>query len=275
MIFKDLAEAVKQPEGVTSLNLNNQYFEKFPTDIFRLPDLTSLSLNNTGIQELPAEMASFKKLRELHLRMNPIRSFQKSAEYLMSCPALKRIYLDICFIDKEEQKALKELGRTREIELSLQEQNRNCGLSQGIIQQIERLGGSLEMHSEATKTRSIMTRKESYPLKETYRQVHEDVKWPTGSFKGAIDGFDIWMVQFGTPYIFDNPAYKCSQQTYFHLGVADGGNYILLLAADELTGTWGFQSNPDIFILDHEDFNEMRPTRSHKLNDFLKSLKPE
>ena len=74
-VFKDLEEALENPELVFHLKLNKKKLTEFPESIFLFKNLISLDLSKNKISHIPAEISSFKKLKDLKLNKNKFVQF--------------------------------------------------------------------------------------------------------------------------------------------------------------------------------------------------------
>ncbi|MBX7218818.1 MAG: TonB family protein [Blastocatellia bacterium] len=66
-IFVTLEDAVKEPEAVGYLRLNDPRLQTFPPEIFSFPNLQSLAINQSRIALLPPEIGKLQKLTGLQI----------------------------------------------------------------------------------------------------------------------------------------------------------------------------------------------------------------
>lgn len=88
--FKDLAEALKQADVATSLDLSRKGLTSVPKDILKLKKLKTLSLTNNQITEIPEWMTELTELENLFLNSNQLSVFPKS---VLKMTQLKKLEL--------------------------------------------------------------------------------------------------------------------------------------------------------------------------------------
>lgn len=89
--YTNLADALKTPEQVYRLNLSNQNFERFPSEIAKFRNLQYLSLRNDHLKAVPSEIASLQNLRVLDLGGNDFKLLPANFTKLRN---LEELYLD-------------------------------------------------------------------------------------------------------------------------------------------------------------------------------------
>lgn len=89
--YTNLNEALKNPDKVVRLNLENQSNTAFFKELYRFKNLEYLNLRNTEISFLPEEINTLKKLKVLDLGDNDLSVLPKSFSELRD---LTELYLD-------------------------------------------------------------------------------------------------------------------------------------------------------------------------------------
>jgi Leucine-rich repeat (LRR) protein len=89
--YTKLEEALKEPDKVFRLNLNNQSFTEFPKGLSKFSNLEYLSLRNDHLTSLSPEIGSLKKLKVLDLGGNDFSVLPKDFTKLQN---LEELYLD-------------------------------------------------------------------------------------------------------------------------------------------------------------------------------------
>lgn len=88
--YRDLGDALKEPEVVYKLALRHQELSKFPKKILKLKELRVLLLDSNEISEIPEEIGELKKLQRLDLSSNKLAAIP---EALAGLPELRALYL--------------------------------------------------------------------------------------------------------------------------------------------------------------------------------------
>jgi Leucine-rich repeat (LRR) protein len=78
LVFKDLKEALKNPELVYVLELKRLKGDDFPMEVFQFKNLESLNLSKNSFRSIPYEIGQLKKLRYLNLSKNNIKKLPES-----------------------------------------------------------------------------------------------------------------------------------------------------------------------------------------------------
>jgi Leucine-rich repeat (LRR) protein len=89
--YVSIDEALKEPEKVIRLNLNNQLLAEFPKGLSKFKNLEYLSLRNDHLTSLSPEIGSLKKLKVLDLGGNDFSVLPKGFTKLQN---LEELYLD-------------------------------------------------------------------------------------------------------------------------------------------------------------------------------------
>ena len=76
--FKDLKEALKNPDIVYVLELKRIQGDDFPVEVFQFKNLESLNLSKNSFRSIPYEIGQLKKLRYLNLAKNNIKKLPES-----------------------------------------------------------------------------------------------------------------------------------------------------------------------------------------------------
>ena len=88
--YTSLKEALKNPEQVKVLSLENQNIERFPIEILKLKNLTHLGLAQNKLSSFPREIRQLKNLTWLNLRENKFTTLPKE---VLQLNKLKTLYL--------------------------------------------------------------------------------------------------------------------------------------------------------------------------------------
>ncbi len=115
-VYRSLSVALREPERVRSLDLSDQHFGLFPTEILKLINLEELRLRNDDLTALPEEIGTLSKLRILDLSGNPIRLLP---EHFKDLSDLDELYLseDASLELEQDMKTLARLPRLRVLHL--------------------------------------------------------------------------------------------------------------------------------------------------------------
>ena len=70
--YTDLSQALKEPDKVQILDLEDQGLTEIPVEIFQLTNLTKLRLGYNQIEVIPPELCQLTNLTRLGLRNNQI-----------------------------------------------------------------------------------------------------------------------------------------------------------------------------------------------------------
>lgn len=87
--FKNLEEALKNAEIVTSLDLSRQNLTEVPAGIAKLKNLKTLGLTNNNLSTLPDWVVELKSLENLYLSNNQFTVFPKQVLQLASLKKLE------------------------------------------------------------------------------------------------------------------------------------------------------------------------------------------
>jgi leucine-rich repeat protein SHOC2 len=226
--------------------------ETIPKEIGDCESMRTLYLNDQKIASLPRELGALTKLSWLHIKNNPLRALP---EELLECPKLSEIDLSGCTFPAESMDVVEKLAKKCRLERPRLEEKRAAPpktaskkrLAPAVLEQIARLGGRVASASEIPKTMFEKTKGGDWPIPEAIRQFERDVKWPKGvTFRGE----EVWLVDFGGGANLDE--YECTYyHPYYGIGLADGGNYYLLVDLGDET-----PEDPAVYKLDHESFAE-------------------
>ncbi len=88
-VFRSLTEAVKTPLEVKNLELKNESFELFPSEILQLKNLTRLTITNCGLKEIPEEFCALTNLNELDVSENNLTKLPQEIGNLTFLRTLK------------------------------------------------------------------------------------------------------------------------------------------------------------------------------------------
>ncbi|RMG75102.1 MAG: leucine-rich repeat domain-containing protein [Bacteroidetes bacterium] len=88
--FYSIDEAMRQPEQVYKLSLEDRKLKRFPREITRFPNLQVLNLSNNKLKDLPPYIAELPNLQILILHHNKLRSLPEEMKQLKH---LEQLYL--------------------------------------------------------------------------------------------------------------------------------------------------------------------------------------
>lgn len=83
-------EAMRNPEQVYLLSLEDQGLKRFPVDLTRFPNLQVLNLSHNKIKEIPPQIAELPNLQVLILHHNKLRTLP---EEMKSLSHLEQLFL--------------------------------------------------------------------------------------------------------------------------------------------------------------------------------------
>jgi Leucine-rich repeat (LRR) protein len=89
-VFKNLKEALENPDEVTHLKLVRKRFREFPIEILKLKNLTHLDLSKNKIDSIPSSIKTLLSLEELKLKSN---NFTQFPDALCQLSSLKKLSL--------------------------------------------------------------------------------------------------------------------------------------------------------------------------------------
>ena len=89
--YKNLEEALKEPEKVFKLNLSNQDLKVLPSDWAKFKNLEELNLSGDHLKKIPEEISLLPKLKILNLSGNDFSELPKNFSKLST---LEELYLN-------------------------------------------------------------------------------------------------------------------------------------------------------------------------------------
>jgi Leucine-rich repeat (LRR) protein len=93
-VYNSLADALQNPDGVTTLILDKTPLETLPASIGKLHKLRTLILHRNGLKQLPDELGSLKNLKSIYVGGSPALDFKKVIDILAQLPSLEGVGLD-------------------------------------------------------------------------------------------------------------------------------------------------------------------------------------
>lgn len=87
--YYTLESALKEPEKVYRLRLQNKKLDSIPKEIFQFKNLRQLDLSKNKIKEVPPEIGNLKQLEILDLSKNEIEVFTKEICFLPNVTILR------------------------------------------------------------------------------------------------------------------------------------------------------------------------------------------
>jgi hypothetical protein len=238
-----------------------------------LQNLIHLDLGQNQIRRLPDDLQGFVALRVLDLSHNQLTRLPVWVETL---PDLQGISLTGNMFEPdafEQIQRWKERARYGLIDMprlhkkpSQPRPASQLRLSQKVISQIERLGGTFR--TLAAEEQKIVIAGATYTLPEALRQLIFDVQWPEGEFRWSKYDDDYKeSITFGIQEEAIEE-YECSHNQPL-IVFAENQHHCYYLFNLETEHT----EDPDIYYIDHDSFWDLEASHQNiRLSKFLSSF---